>query len=91
MYEVLDGKKRITAFCEFYENRFPYKGKYFNDLCVRDQSHFEEYHVSLAEIQSADRETVLKYFLMLNTTGKAIDKVHLEKIKEMYKKEKALE
>ena len=91
LYEVLDGKQRITAICEFYENRFPYKGKYFNDLCVKDQNHFEDYHVSLAEIESADKETVLQYFLMLNTTGKAIDKDHLEKVRKLYEDEKVIQ
>ena len=86
LYEILDGKQRVTAICEFYENRFPYKGKYFNDLCVRDQNHFENYHVSLAEIEYANKETILKYFLMLNTTGKTIDENHLKKVREMLSK-----
>ena len=49
LYEVLDGKQRINAICEFYENRFPYKGKYFNDLCPRDRHHFTDYSIDFSE------------------------------------------
>ena len=31
-HEILDGKQRLNAIIEFYENRFPYKGYYYNDL-----------------------------------------------------------
>lgn len=87
LYEILDGKQRVTAICEFYENRFPYKGKYFNDLCAKDQNHFENYHISLAEVEYADKATILKYFLMLNTGGKVMDETHLDKVRNMYSEE----
>lgn len=86
-YEILDGKQRINALCEFYENRFPYKGKYFNELSARDRNHFCNYGVDVAEIAEADRATILKYFLMLNTGGKQISREHLAKVEQMYKAE----
>ena len=84
LYEVLDGKQRIRAILDFYENKFPYKGKYFNDLCARDQNHFEDYMISMAEIDETDQKTILKYFLMLNTGGVQMDKEHLEKVQKQY-------
>ena len=84
LYEILDGKQRINALCEFYENRFPYKGKYFNDLSARDRNHFCNYGVDVAEIAQADKATILKYFLMLNTGGKQISEEHLAKVEKMY-------
>ena len=86
LYEVLDGKQRITAICEFYENRFPYKGKYFNDLSYLDRWHFMDYGINIAEIDYADKATILKYFLILNTSGKCISKEHLAKVEKMYNK-----
>ena len=88
LYEILDGKQRINALCEFYENRFPYKGKYFNDLSAKDRNHFCNYGVDVAEIAQADKETILKYFLMLNTGGKAISEEHLDKVRKLYEDEK---
>jgi hypothetical protein len=37
-------------------------------------------------VEYADKETILKYFLMLNTTGKTIDENHLKKVREMLSK-----
>ena len=31
-YEILDGKQRLKTIIDFYENRFSYKGIYYNDL-----------------------------------------------------------
>lgn len=84
-YEVLDGKQRIKALTEFYENRFPYKGKYYNDLTVADQHLFKGFPLGTGIIEDADEKTILKYFLLLNTSGKSMDKEHLEKVKNKLK------
>jgi uncharacterized protein with ParB-like and HNH nuclease domain len=83
LYEVLDGKQRIRAILDYFENRFPYKGKYFNDLCNRDKDHFEEYNISVAEARNLSKEQILQYFLMLNTGGKIMSKKHLDKVRNM--------
>jgi hydrogenase maturation factor len=83
IYEVLDGKQRIRAILDFYEDRFKYKGKYFSDLSNRDQDHFDGYSISYAEIQNATYEQKLKYFLKLNTGGRIMAKEHLEKVQKM--------
>ena len=80
LYEVLDGKQRISTILEFFENKFPYKGKYFNDLCGCDRNHFEDYCIQVAEIRRGKKETILKYFLLLNTTGTPMSKEHLDNI-----------
>lgn len=84
-YEILDGKQRLNAIIEFYENRFPYKGKYYNDLSAKDKRVFENHHISVGEIKEADKKVVLKYFLMLNRTGKSMDKSQLDKVEQMLK------
>jgi uncharacterized protein with ParB-like and HNH nuclease domain len=83
LYEILDGKQRVRALLDFYENRFPYKGKYFNDLCVRDQNWFCERTISVAEVAKASRKDLLKYFVILNTAGKTMSEEHIEKVKAM--------
>lgn len=84
LYEILDGKQRIRAILDFFENRFPYKGKYFNDLSTYDQNWFENYSISSALVPSGNKKQILKYFLMLNTSGKVMDKEQLEKVQKMY-------
>ena len=39
-YEIVDGKQRMLTLLAFYENRFPYKGVFYNDLSVLDKNWF---------------------------------------------------
>lgn len=83
-YEILDGKQRLRALLDFYEDRFKYKGKYFNDLSIREQQFFEDYPVSVAETRDEiTREQKLRYFLKLNRAGHVMAKEQLEKVEEM--------
>lgn len=83
LYEILDGKQRIRAILDFYEDRFQYQGYYFSDLSGRDQDHFEHYSINVAEIDKMTREQILRYFIMLNTGGKPMAKEQLNKVKKM--------
>lgn len=83
-YEILDGKQRLSTLIEFYENKLSYKGKYFNDLSETDKRAFTRHQVAIAEVRETDKKTVLKYFLMLNRTGKSMDKAHLDKVEKMF-------
>lgn len=82
-YEVLDGKQRINAITEFYENRFAYKGFFFNQLSKREQWHLREYHINVAEISKITKEQKIRYFLLLNTSGKVMDAEHLKNVEKM--------
>lgn len=84
-YEILDGKQRLSTLIEFYENRFPYKGKYYNDLSYKDKRTFNRLTISVANVHETDKKTVLKYFLMLNRTGRSMDKTYLDKVEQMLK------
>lgn len=80
-YEILDGKQRIRAILDYFEDRFEYKGKTFSQLSTRDQNHFENYPVSIAEVSNLTEEQALRYFIKLNVTGKTMDKTHLDKVR----------
>lgn len=82
-YEILDGKQRLSTLMEFYENKISYKGKYYNDLSESDRRAFNNHDIALAEISENDKQTVLKYFLMLNRTGKSMDESHLKEVEKM--------
>jgi hypothetical protein len=89
-YEIIDGKQRINTICEYYENKFAYNGLFYNDLSVREQDYFEGYMISVAEISRLTREEKLKYFIMVNTTGKVMDKKYIEKAKRILDEMKEL-
>lgn len=90
-YEVLDGKQRIAAIINFYEDRYRYKGKLFSELSTYEQNWFKGYHFGRAEIKGNNgseiihTEQKIKIFLHVNNTGKVMDKAHLEKVKAMLK------
>lgn len=80
LMEVLDGKQRLTAIKEFWEDRFQYNGFYYSQLHPRDQSHFDGYLISMAEVSDPTKEQIYRYFLRLNTAGKPIAQSHLDKV-----------
>jgi len=82
-YEVIDGKQRLRAILDFFEDRFTYKGKLFSELSHRDRNHFKNFPVMEAELHNLTREQILRYFIMLNTGGRIMAKEQIEKVKEM--------
>ena len=88
LYEVLDGKQRLTALYEFHTDQFQYKGFYFSELSFQLKYLFESTPVSVA-VQDKSRMTkkdIYDYFLRLNTCGKQVDVNHLNKIREEFNK-----
>ena len=80
-YEILDGKQRLSAIVDYFLNKYPYKGVYYNELCTADKYWFRNRMVSVAKVrEDITEEQKLKYFLMLNTTGHVMDKKHLERV-----------
>lgn len=83
-YEVIDGKQRLTALTEYYENRFPYKGYYYNDLSAKDRLTFRGAGCLVARLENLTDKDVYRLFIRLNTTGKAMDEKHIEFVKSLY-------
>ena len=74
-YEIVDGKQRMLTLLAFYENRFPYKGVFYNDLSVLDKNWFMDAPIGVAELdQNTTRAEVLEVFLALNEGGKPVAK-----------------
>jgi hypothetical protein len=88
LYEILDGKQRLRALLDFYEDRFQYKGKYFSNLSRKEQYFFKGYQISVAEMRGEiTREQKLRYFLLLNRTGHVMAKEQLDKVEKMLNEE----
>lgn len=82
-YEVVDGKQRLTALCEFYEDRFKYRGKYFSQLSNKDRWKFLNHSISYGYLENASKEAIYSTFIKMNTCGKPMDTKHLDKVKKL--------
>lgn len=82
-YQVLDGKQRLTALCEFFEDRFPYKGVYFSQLSFRDKHTFTDHNMTYGYLENPDQRGIYETFVKLNTCGKPMDKKHIEKVRAL--------
>lgn len=82
-FEILDGKQRLNTLKMFYENRFSYKGKYFNDLSPSDRRAFMEHNISYADVASPSKKDIYRYFLKLNRGGRQMDKAHLDYVESL--------
>ncbi len=82
MYEVIDGKQRLTTLILFLEGRITWRGRTFFDLSNRDQGHLTNYTVQTATITGPVTEAVvLRLFLRLNTGGVAQDPKHIAAVR----------
>ena len=87
-YEIVDGKQRMLTLLAFYENRFPYKGVFYNDLSPQDKNWFMDASIGIAEIdQNVTRAEVLEIFLALNEGGKPVAKEVLDHARDLLKEE----
>lgn len=81
-YEILDGKQRLSTLLDFYENRLPYKGAYYNDLSANDRYTFLNTPVTIGETENLTMEQIYQYFYKLNRCGKIMSEEHLKQIRE---------
>lgn len=90
LYEIVDGKQRLTTIFDFIENKFQYKGFYFYQLSIRDKNAFMDKGIQFAKIESrgnradVDEKTLLALFIYVNKTGKPQDPAFMQKIQERY-------
>ena len=84
-YEILDGKQRLTALTEFYEDRFKYNGYYFSELSFNDQHKFVDHQVSYGHLENPNKEAIFESFIKLNTCGRPMDIKHINHVKYLLK------
>ena len=87
LYEIIDGKQRLTTIIEFITNKFKYKNRYWYELHSRDKDKFCGLRIQIAELQESDRKTIYRYFLKMNVSGRQQDPEHIEYVRELLKKE----
>ena len=89
--EVLDGKQRIKALIDFYNNEFDVDGLYYKDLHCVDQSFFERLDVVYTRIMNREGrkdiklETKIQLFLEINMLGTRMSDEDLKKAQSLLK------
>lgn len=87
LYEIIDGKQRMLTLLDYYENRFPYRGFYYNDLSMRDRRRFKDTPVSIAEVNNVTKKDTLRIFLVLNRGGRPVSGDVIQRAKDMLEQE----
>ena len=83
LYEILDGKQRLTAITEFVEDRLKYKGFYFSELSYHDQYKFTDCNVSYGYLENPDKRAIFETFIKLNTCGKPMANKHINHVRQL--------
>lgn len=86
LYEVLDGKQRLSTIMEFIMDGFPYKGVYYSELSQADIREFEDVTVSVSESRDVlTQEEKCLAFLEMNTRGKLQNEEHIKYVQKLLK------
>ena len=83
LYEILDGKQRLSTLTEFYEDRLKYKGFYFSELSFKDQYKFTDHTISYDYLENPNKKTIFESFIKLNTCGKPMASKHINHVKQL--------
>ena len=92
VYEVLDGKQRIKALLDFYNNEFDVKGLYYKDLTAEDQYFFTNHRVVYTRVMNRANskdlklETKIQLFLEINMLGTRMSDEDLAKAQALLEK-----
>jgi len=89
-YEVLDGKQRLSALRDFYEDRFKYNGYYYSELSRSDKNKFENHSISYGYLENPSKEAIFETFIKLNTCGKPMASKHINHVKHLLKELKEI-
>lgn len=82
LFEILDGKQRLSTIIDFYEDRFKYRGYYFSELSKTDKIKFYSVGITIGELDRPTLEEKYNAFISLNTSGKVMSKNHLDVVKQ---------
>ena len=83
LYEVIDGKQRLTAICEFFEGRFTYNGFTYAELSFEDRHKIKNHPIAYGYLRNPNKRTIFETFIKLNTTGRAMENKDIEKVKKL--------
>lgn len=91
IYEVLDGKQRLSTLFDFIDNKISVNGLYFKDLHNDDQKFLMNFSVKYRRIMSEkdsgdlDIKTKLQLFYEINLYGTKMSDEDLERVESLLK------
>ena len=84
IYEIVDGKQRLSTLKEYFEDKFEVDGYKFSQLRPLDRSRFLNSTVEVSNLGQVGKKQILKNFIALNRCGKRISEEHMQAIEQMY-------
>lgn len=83
LYEILDGKQRLSALVDFVEDRYKYNGYYFSELSFSDQHKLTDHNISYGYLENPSKEAIFETFIKVNTCGKPMASKHINHVKQL--------
>lgn len=85
LYEIVDGKQRLSALAEFVADGFSYQNIYFSELSEQEQSFFLNASVAVIDVSFSNDKEKIEYFIELNSAGVKVSDEFLENLKQKIK------
>jgi hypothetical protein len=83
--DILDGKQRLSTLADFFTSRLAHRGRYWDELSVRDRDSLENRSVQFADVDSKGftRAELLEMFLQVNVAGVPQSEEHLRHVQDL--------
>ena len=81
LYEVVDGKQRLTALVEFAQDQFRFRGLLYSEMHCSDRSLFDNCPTTVYDLEEGGEKDVLRLFLRINREGTPVDEKHIEMVR----------
>ena len=83
LYEIVDGKQRLSTLIDFFLGKWKYRGIKYEDLSGKDRHTFNRFSIVVIILEKVTDLQVWEYFIKINKTSKPIRPEHFEKLYKM--------
>nr|DAK13394.1 MAG TPA: Protein of unknown function DUF262 [Caudoviricetes sp.] len=85
LYEILDGKQRLSTIAEFIADGFTYQDILFSELSKKEQDAFLNKSIGVIEVTFNNDREKIEYFIELNSAGVRVSDEFLTSLKTEYR------
>lgn len=82
LYEIVDGKQRLSTLIQFRQNQFSFKNRRYFELSKQDKLVFRQTPTLIYDLEAAKKEEVLLLFLRVNRRGTPVDIEHIKTVEK---------
>lgn len=75
-FEIIDGQQRTVSICQYVDNAFSYKGRYFSNLHKDERDSILDYELTVYQCEGTDSEK-LDWFRTINIAGEKLTEQEL--------------